>query len=181
MTLTPDDDPVLYFDRDDGVQVLVDVAVGGLLYAQLASADSSPAWKAAALGGSLLVANFAYNSVLGRALHDVTHPAQAVLQAVQNDLGGDPQKSLVGNALLAGGVYYGAKGAKKGWEAWRDRPQGEVAEAGEAEAAEVAEAEAAEAAPMEVEAEEGVGDVILDGLADVGEGFLDALPELAFL
>ena len=180
MTLTPDDDPMLYFDRDDGFQVLADVAVGGLLYAQLASADSSPAWKAAALGGSLLVANYAYNEVLGRALHDVTHPGQAVLGAIKDDLGGDPQKSLVGNALLAGGVYYGAKGAKKGWEAWRDRPQGEVAEAGEAEAGE-AEAAEAEAAPMEVEAEEGVGDIILDGLADVGEGFLDALPELAFL
>ena len=74
---------MLYFDRTDTAQVVVDGAIGIQVYSMLASRDSSPATKLAVAGGSLLLGNYAYNTVLRDAVQAVLHPADAMIDAAQ--------------------------------------------------------------------------------------------------
>jgi hypothetical protein len=60
---------LLYFDRSDTAQVVVDAGVALQVYNMLASRDSSPAAKMAIAGGGLLAGNYLYNTVLRVVIH----------------------------------------------------------------------------------------------------------------
>ena len=114
---------LLYFDRSDTAQVVVDGAIGLQLYSMLASRDSSPATKLAVAGGGLLLGNYAYNTVLRDAVQAVLHPADAMLAAAQ---GHGP---VPGDVMLAGGAFGAYKGGSKAYAAYQERGATQVAEA----------------------------------------------------
>ena len=168
---------ITHFDMTDRTQLLVDGVGTALLYTRLTTPASSDLTKVAVGLGSLAASNYLYNTTIAPALEAVEHPGSAMVDALGADLQGKPQDALVGNALLAGTAYagyHGVQGAKKGYEAWKSRPQGEVPP-------ETATPEVAEAADAAAPAEESTGEVILESLETVGEGLLDVAPELVFL
>ena len=59
---------MLYFDRSDTAQVVVDAGVALQVYNILASRDTSPATKVAIAGGGLLAGNYLYSTVLRNAV-----------------------------------------------------------------------------------------------------------------
>ena len=162
--MTPFSDPtnkVLYFDSTDTAQVVCDGLVGFQIYNMMSMRDSSSSYKVGTGVAALAVSNWVYNSVLRDIVQTITHPGQAVLDAVTGH-GSLPQD------LLAAGVGYG--GYKAGRAAY-SRLQGstKVEE-------EVVADDAVEVAGEEV-ADESVGEVIEGTLETLGEGLVDVLPD----
>jgi len=141
---------MLYFDRTDTAQVVVDGAIGLQVYSMLASRDTSPAAKMAIAGGGLLAGNYLYNTVLRDAVQAVLHPADAMLAAAQG------HGTVPGDVMLGGAAYGAYRGGSKAYTAYQARGATQVAEA----------------AP---EVEESTG--VLETLEGVGEGVVELLPE----
>jgi hypothetical protein len=141
---------LLYFDRTDTAQVVVDGAIGLQVYSMLASRDTSPAAKMAIAGGGLLAGNYLYNTVLRDAVQAVLHPGDAMIDAAHG------HGTVPGDVMLGGAVYGAHKGGSKAYAAYQARGATQVAEA-----------------VPEVEGSAGV----LETLEGVGEGVVELLPE----
>lgn len=140
--------------------------MGSLLYRQVTAPSDPLAFRVAAAAASLAAANTLYNTTIGPAVRDLEHPGLAISDAIQADLGGQPQDAVVGNAMLGVGAYGGYKAGSKAWQAWQSRSQGAVP--AEEEAAPLVEEGGG------VAEEEGIGDILLDA----GEAAVDAVPEV---
>ena len=103
--------------------MVVDGAIGIQVYSMLASRDSSPATKLAVAGGSLLLGNYAYNTVLRDAVQAVLHPGDAMLNAAQG------HGTVPGDVMLSGAAYGAYKGGSKAYAAYQERGATQVAEA----------------------------------------------------
>jgi hypothetical protein len=140
---------LLYFDRSDTAQVVVDGAIGLQVYSMLASRDSSPAAKMAIAGGGLLAGNYLYNAVIRDAVQAVLHPGDAMLDAAQG------HGTVPGDVMLGGAAYGAYRGGSKAYAAYQAMGATQVAEA----------------APE-------VGETgVLETLEGVGEGVVELLPE----
>ena len=153
---------LLYFDRSDTAQVVVDGAIGLQVYSMLASRDSSPAAKMAIAGGGLLAGNYLYNTVLRDAVQAVLHPGDAMIDAAQG------HGTIPGDVMLGGAAYGAYKGGSKAYAAYQASGATQVAEA----APEVEETGV-------LEAIEGVGEGVVELLPEAGE--LVELAPLVFL
>ena len=163
-------DPITRFDPTDHAQILSDGIVGTILYNQVTTRSDPLPFRLAAAAGSVEAANYLWNTMIGPAVRDIQHPELAIGDAIQADLGGQPQDAVVGNAMLAGGAYGGYKAGSKAWQAWQSRSQGAVP--AEEEATPLVEEGGG------VAEEEGIGDGIGDILLDAGEAAVDAVPEV---
>ena len=114
---------LLYFDRSDTAQVVVDGAIGLQVYSMLASRDTSPAAKMAIAGGGLLAGNYLYNTVLRDAVQAVLHPGDAMIDAAQG------HGTVPGDVMLGGATYGAYKGGSKAYTAYQERGATQVAEA----------------------------------------------------
>ena len=129
---------LLYFDRSDTAQVVVDGAIGLQVYSMLASRDSSPAAKMAIAGGGLLAGNYLYNTVLRDAVQAVLHPGDAMIDAARG------HGTIPGDVMLAGGTFGAYKGGSKAYAAYQARGATQVAEAAAPEVEETGVLEAIE-------------------------------------
>ena len=118
---------LLYFDRSDTAQVVVDGAIGLQVYSMLSSRDTSPAAKMAIAGGGLLAGNYLYNTVLRGAVQAVLHPGDAMLNAAQG------HGTVPGDVMLSGAAYGAYKGGSKAYAAYQERGATQVEAAPEVE------------------------------------------------